>query len=124
MRLIAFVPAVCCALLVTSCSESGPVQPSESANRPMTFESGRIAVYVHWGGQGVPDKRVELLGLHLEGKTDAGGMAEFIAPVGDYTVRVYDINRGGPSLWYFDTKVTVMPDQEVTVDVVDCLPCD
>jgi hypothetical protein len=99
------------------------VQPSESAERPMTFESGRIIVYVHWEGQGIPDKRVELLGLHVVRTTDESGIAEFVAPVGDFTVRVYDINRGGPPLWYVDTEVTVMPDQEVKVDVVDCLPC-
>ena len=123
MRMTAFIPAVCCALLVTSCSKTGPVQPSESASVPMTFESGRVVVYVHWDNQGVPDKSVELLGLHQVRKTNEAGLAEFVAPVGDYTLRAYDINRGGPSLWYVDSEITVKSGEEVRVEIVDCLPC-
>ena len=89
----------------------------------MTHETGNVVVYVHWDHQGLPDKSVELLGLHLVLKTNEAGIAEFVAPVGDYTLRAYDINRGGPALWYLDTEITVTSGQEVRVDIVDCLPC-
>ena len=123
MRMPTFVPAVCCALLAASCSKTGPVQPSESASVPMTFESGRVVVYVYWDKQGIPDKSVELLGLHQVRKTNEEGLAEFVAPVGDYVLRAYDINRGGPALRYVDTEITVTAGEEVRVEIVDCLPC-
>jgi hypothetical protein len=44
-------------------------------------------------------------------------------PTGTFTVRVYEINRGGPALPWVDTKVTVTAGEEALVDVVDCLPC-
>jgi hypothetical protein len=123
MRTIAFVSAIGCALLVTSCSKTGPVQPSETPSVPMMFESGRVVVYVYWDKQGVPDKTVELVGLHQVRKTNEAGIAEFVAPVGTHIVRVYDINRGGPPLRFIDTEITVTPGQEVRVEVFDCLPC-
>ena len=55
--------------------------------------------------------------------TDEEGLAEFVVPIGDYTLRAYDINRGGPVLRYIDQKITVIPNDEIRVDVVDCLPC-
>ena len=47
----------------------------------------------------------------------------FVVPVGDYTLRVYEINRGGPPLLFVDEKITVTPDAEIRLEVVDCLPC-
>jgi hypothetical protein len=118
------VLAICVASLVTSCGETtAPVAPASDFSPAMMLRAGTILVFVHWEGEGVPGKRVELLGLHREMKTDEEGIAEFIVRPGTYTVRVYDLNRGGPPMWYVDTKVTVVADEVTRVEVVDCLPC-
>ncbi|HEU4929743.1 MAG TPA: hypothetical protein VFU38_07925 [Candidatus Krumholzibacteria bacterium] len=108
---------------VIACSEDRIDSPAEISNRPAKLESGTVVVFVYWQGEGVPDKRVELLELGIERTTNADGLAEFKVPVGKYTVRVYDINRGGPALWYVDEPVTVTRDEETRVDVFDCLAC-
>ena len=68
-------------------------------------------------------KRVEVLELHLTGKTDAAGYAKFDLPAGEYTLRAYDINRGGPPMLYLDTSVTITAGKELRIEVLDCLPC-
>lgn len=124
MRWTTFVPAVCLAVLVTSCGDTTApvVQPVESSPRKM-FAVGTVVVRVHWDGQGLPNKRVELVELKLAMTTDEEGFAEFVVPIGNYTLRAYEINRGGPGLLYVDTAVTVKPNEVVRVDIVDCLPC-
>ena len=42
---------------------------------------------------------------------------------GAYTLRAYDINRGGPAMLDIDTKVTIGAGKEVRIEVLDCLPC-
>jgi hypothetical protein len=113
------------AVLVTSCSETTApvVPPAETARPRMLVGVGTIVVYVHWGDQGLPDKRVELVELKRVLTTDEEGLAEFVVPVGDFTVRAYEINRG-PTWEYIDTEVTVTSGDEVRVDIIDCIPCD
>jgi len=107
-----------------ACDKSGPTAPVDPvSSRISTLLTGTIAVHVHWDGQGVAGKRVEILGTGRVKTTDENGNAHFRVPAGSYTVRVYEINRGGPAMFYIDTKVTVTAHQRTTVDVVDCLPC-
>ena len=114
---------ICVLLLAVAC-ESGPTAPVDHASqRVSTFETGTIAVYVHWQENGVAGKRVEVLETGQATTTDNNGTAHFRVAAGTYTVRVYEINRGGPVLSYIDTKVMVPAYRRVPVDVVDCLPC-
>jgi len=123
MKWRGFIPAMSVAALVTSCGEStDPVVPVDS-NPAMMAQVGTLLVFVHWEGDGVAGKRVELLEPHREMKTDEEGVAEFVVRPGTYTVRVYDINRGGPPRWYVDTNATVVAGEVTRVEVVDCLPC-
>jgi hypothetical protein len=107
-----------------ACNESGPTAPVDPAISQISMlETGIIAVHVHWQEQGEAGKRVEVLETGQVKMTDRNGNAFFRVPAGTYTVRVYEINRGGPAFPYVDTKVTVSAYQRVTVDIVDCLPC-
>ncbi len=120
MRQPAFIPALLLVVLAIACDESS-VAPSEKAPRPR--ESGTVLVYVHWEEQGLPDKRVELVELGVVLTTNDDGLAKFVVPIGDYTLRAYEINHGGPPLHHIDQKITVTSNGEIRVDVVDCLPC-
>lgn len=82
-----------------------------------------ITVYVHWGDTSIPHKKVELLQTGEVKFTNEKGLVEFEVKPGSYTVRAYDINRGGPCCPYVDFSVTVNVNETKTVDVVDCLPC-
>jgi len=118
------VSGICAVLLTASCQDAtAPVQPLASNDPIAQLKSGKLVVRVVWDGRGVPDKRVEVLELHLTGTTDEAGYAKFELPAGDHIVRAYDINRGGPAMLYIDTKVTIMAGKEVRIEVLDCLPC-
>jgi hypothetical protein len=124
MRLSALFCVVCFTLVTMACNGSGPYAPADpSTSRLSTFETGMISVYVHWGEEGLAGKQVEVLELDRLEITNDDGIANFRVRAGAYTVRVYEINRGGPPLRYVDTKVTVTAHERTTVDVVDCLPC-
>ena len=123
MKLPALLCVLCLILATTACDDSGTQSPVGPASpRVSLFDTGFISVYVHWD-EGIAGKRVEVLELDREKITDDNGIANFRVPAGGYTVRVYEINRGGPGLLYVDTKVTVVAHERTTVDVVDCLPC-
>jgi len=110
--------------LAVSCSGSDPTAPVNSdTTRLSMFDTGRVVVYVYWADQGIPGKKVEVLELGKIKFTDENGIAAFRVPVGTFTVRVYEVERGGPALPYVDTKVTVTVGGQVRVDVSDCLPC-
>ncbi len=125
MKWTTLLPAVCIATAAISCSDSGIVgsERSESTGRPKSLESGTVIVFVHWQSEGLAGKRVEIVELERTATTDETGLAEFVVPIGTYTVRAYEINRGGPVLWFVDTEISVSPKEETRVDVVDCLPC-
>jgi predicted phage tail protein len=124
MRLATVTVVICAVLLTASCEDAtAPVRPPGSNEPIARVETGRLVVRVVWDGQGVPDKRVEVLELHLTGTTDAQGYATFDLRAGEYTLRAYDINRGGPAMLYIDTKVTIVAGKEVRIEVLDCLPC-
>lgn len=116
MRLI--VVTIMLAVLAISCSEDNPAGVKPDAAKP-----GNVVVFVYYGGQGLPDMRVELVELGIELKTNAEGLAEFEAPTGRYTVRAYDINTGGMPPHDVDKQVVVEPNQTTRVEVFNCLPC-
>jgi hypothetical protein len=108
---------------MTACNNSASVvQPGESAQARL-LESGKVVVHVHWDGQGLPGKRVEVVELKRVKTTNDEGLAEFFLPAGNYTLRAYEINRGGPALRYVDTDIKVTAGEEIRVEIVDCLPC-
>jgi uncharacterized protein (DUF2141 family) len=80
-------------------------------------------VFVHWDQEGLPDKTVEVVEANLTRVTGENGIATFRVRPGTYTVRVHEINQGGPALRYIDLKAFVEPYGRVKLTVVDCLPC-
>jgi len=111
--------ALLCALLVwcwaASCGGGKTVQGPGP--------DGRLEVRVHWHDQGVADKRLEVLGLGMEQRTDADGRAAFSVPAGSHTLRAYEINGPGPILPFQDLPFTSAPGDTTRIDIVDCLPC-
>lgn len=113
-------------VLATSLSCTGSDSPnsfSPSLDRISNFKTGRITVFVYWDEQGIAGKRVDVLELDRTKFTREDGTTTFRVPVGTFTVRVYEINRGGPAWPWVDTKVTVTAGEDTRVTVVDCLPC-
>ena len=84
---------------------------------------GQISVYVHWGEMGLSQKKVEIVQTGEVKETNEKGLAEFDVAAGSYTIRVYNINRGGPSFQYVDFTVEVKSSETKIIDVVDCLAC-
>jgi hypothetical protein len=82
-----------------------------------------IIVEVHWGDQGVPSIPVVLVQTRDSVQTDSTGLATFSVSPGNYTVRAFGINRGGPVLEHIDFDVEARRGETAFVDIVDCLPC-
>ncbi len=101
------------ALTVVGCSDKGVEPPSPTL----------ILVKVHWQDQGVPDIPILLVQTGDSLKTDSTGVAVFSVTPGSYTVRAYEIQRGGPVLQHIDFDVEVGRGKTANVDIVDCLPC-
>ena len=117
--------AVFCALaLATSCGNTDPTSIPSPSQQTSVFGEARIVVHVYFDNQGIPGIKVEVLGLGRIKTTDDDGIAVFRVPAGTYTVRAYNINRGGPILSYVDTKVKVIASESTRVEIFDCLPCD
>lgn len=124
MRRSALLLGLLLATIAPACEQSGPTTPENPAHtRLSNFDTGIIVVFVHWEAQGIPGKLVELVGTDRSELTDGNGLARFRVSAGAYTVRVHDLNRGGPPLRYLDFKVSVDPYQQEKIDVIDCLPC-
>jgi hypothetical protein len=101
--------------VVFGCSDQG----GESPAQPSTL----IVAKVHWGDQGVPGVKVDLLQTAATLHTDSTGVAVFSVVPGKYVVRAFGINRGGPVQQYIDFDVDVKSGETYVVDIVDCLPC-
>ena len=84
---------------------------------------GFLTVFVQFDNQGIPDKTIEILDEGLVHVTDETGLATFTLKPGDYIVRAYGINQGGPDLRYLDTPVTIRAGRGARIEIVDCLPC-
>jgi hypothetical protein len=82
---------------------------------------GVLLVFVHWQGQGVEGRRLEIVELNVVQMTNPDGWARFALPAGAYTLHA-DVNRGGPPIG-IDLGVTVRAGQTTRVEVGDCLPC-
>ena len=112
-RIAGIVFALAC-LVSASCGRDTPTKPTVNST---------LQVYVYWNGQGLANKRLELLEVGLVASTDANGIAEFVVPPGTYTLRAYGINAGGPGRPYLDFTVKTAPSETTRVEVYDCLPC-
>lgn len=110
-------------LLAVSCQSSTAPGTPGATKSVARLETGRLVVHVYYGDQGVPNKRVDIVELHLSATTDDNGFAEFTVPAGGYTLRAYNINRGGPALRSIDTRVFVKAGQDTRVGIFDCLSC-
>lgn len=101
-------------LLLSSCKET-PSQPQQLRSR--------IVAYVHWEGQALSGKQIELIETGETKFTDSNGLAEFSVPDGKYIIRAYGINGPGPALQTIDFNVEVRSGETMKVDIIDCLPC-
>jgi hypothetical protein len=113
-RVLAIATIVLGVAWVVSCSGDSPESPTADSD---------LEVLVHWDDAGIAGKRVEVLELGVEKLTDADGLARFALPAGDYTLRAYEINAGGPALLHVDRPFTARSGETTHVEVVDCLPC-
>jgi hypothetical protein len=109
------LPALLVAIFFASCDQEPTQPPAAAAN---------VLAYVHWQEEGLAGKKLELLEAGDVKLTDSTGRALFIVHAGSYTLRAYDINRGGPAYRNIDFNVKAAAGDTVTVDIVDCLPCD
>jgi hypothetical protein len=101
-------------LLLFSCNEI-PFPPGQHLSR--------IIAYVHWQDQGLAGKKIVLIETSDTLYTDPIGLSKFYVHAGRYTLRAFDINRGGPCCGSIDFKVEILPGEVKMVDIVDCLPC-
>jgi hypothetical protein len=115
--------AICLATLALSCQDATGPAPDASNQAFAPYNSGQLLVRVYYGDDGVPGKQVEILELGLIRKTNADGYARFNLPAGQYTVRAYNINRGGPAYQYIDTPVKLRARDNARVEIFDCIPC-
>jgi hypothetical protein len=91
---------------------------------PQTTQAlSRIVAYVHWQDQPIAGKKIVLVETQDTTYTDSTGLATFVVPAGNYTVRAFEINRGGPVRLSIDFDVATVPGETTTVDIIDCLPC-
>ena len=82
-----------------------------------------IQVLVHWQQMGIKGTRIVLMETQDTVETDSNGRAQFTVPSGNYTLRAFGINRGGPISLYIDYPVVTLPGETTQVDIIDCLPC-
>jgi hypothetical protein len=87
------------------------------------LQSARLEVYVYWDNQPQANKRVELVELKQEKPTNTAGLVGFNVLQGNYTLRVYDINRGGPLQEFYEQPVTTKAGETTKIEVLDCIPC-
>ncbi len=111
MRRIAFIFLI--TLIMLGCSDKGVEPP------PPTL----IIAKVHWQDQGIPDIQIVLVGTGDTVRTNSSGLAIFSVSPGNYVLRAFGINRGGPVLQYVDFDVEARRGETAFVDIVDCLLC-
>ena len=86
---------------------------------------GTVAVSVREVGSDipVPGIQVDILQTNLTKTTDSTGVTAFQVDPGMYTVRVYNLQIGGPAVRNIDSTITVTPGQADTLKFFDCLMC-
>lgn len=103
------------AVILTSCN-GVPFEPQQ----PLSV----IIADVHWGNQGVAGVTIVLVQTSDTVRTASNGLAIFSVPAGNYTIRAFGINRGGPVLESIDFGVATSEGDIAVVDIVDCQLCD
>ena len=98
-----------------SCGGRSPSAP------PAPVAESTLQVFVAWNGQGVADRRLEIVELGLVQVTDATGNSVFRIPPGTYTLRAF-VDRPGPPV-ATNIRVTLGPAETQRVVVPDCLYC-
>ena len=116
MRGSVFVACLLLSCTIISCDSGKQVAP-----RIPPETKGRLDVFVQWQGQGVADRRLEIVELAQDQRTDAAGRASFSLEPGSYTLRAY-VNGPGPARPR-DFGVTIRSGQTERVEVTDCLYC-
>jgi len=112
-RLILLVMAVLPAALFSTCHDFGPPD-----------QQSLIVAHVHWGEAGIPGIKIVLVQEADTAYTNSSGTVVFPVTAGNYTVRAFDINRGGPVLLGgIDFSVTAPAGSTGYVDIIDCIPC-
>ena len=114
MRSLRFFLAMSLCLEALSCGDSTPETPPVE---------GLLVVFVEWDNVGIAGKRIQVVELNQERRTDSTGIAEFVVPPGRYTVRAYGINSAGPPPPYVELMVTLGARESFRVTIADCLPC-
>lgn len=101
------------------------MRPGFNCHAPVDSEPQKatITAYVYFGSAGLTGKDVEIVELGVKKTTDTLGLAEFGVAPGTYTLRFYNINRGGPALMHIDSTVTVSREERLMIKMFDCLPC-
>ena len=110
------------ATLAVSCGET-PSQAIPPQSVPPRPQLGQIIAYVYWNGQGLPGRKIVLVQTADTLFTDANGLAIFDVRAGHYTLRAFDINRGGPTYQSIDFGVDARVGVTTKVNIFDCLPC-
>src|SRR6185436_2507283 len=90
------LPVLLVAMFFASC-EQPPINPP--------LAQANVTAYVHWQEEGLPGKKLEMVEAGKVKLTDSTGHAYFTVPAGVYTLRAYEINRGGPVLRSIDFSV-------------------
>ena len=98
----------------------------QCSNPPTPPKLGSIAVSVSSvGGITFPVSgiKVDLLQTGETKTTDSSGIAAFEVNPGTYTIRVHDLQGGGPFLHTVDSTIQVMAGQVDTLKYFDCFIC-
>ncbi|HEX7878549.1 MAG TPA: hypothetical protein VF720_04030 [Candidatus Eisenbacteria bacterium] len=85
--------------------------------------SGALVVYVYDDNLAIRGTIIEVVETGEKATTNASGLATFTLSPGTYTVRAYDINRGGPCCAYVEEAVEVERDGEARVAIWTCVRC-
>ncbi len=109
-----YLPAILVMLSLVACHESDPETPNADAV---------IVAYVHTEEGAESGKQVELLEGGETRTTGVDGLAEFAVPAGDYIVRAYGINTGGPGRPFVDISVVAEAGDTTRVSFFDCTRC-
>lgn len=104
-------------LLLTPATCTNPTSPSNKS---------AIVVFVFGGGSGsgaIEGKKVQLLQTGETRTTDSTGIAQFQVNPGTWTVRVYNLQVGGPVLHTVDSTITIKGGVVDSLRFFDCLMC-
>lgn len=114
MKTTAYTLLLLAVLSLASCSGSNPDAPHAKTV---------ISASVHSETGAEAGKLVELPKTGETQTTDTEGRAVFVVPPGDYVVRAYEINTGGPGMLFVEKPVTATAHETTEVSFFDCQMC-